>query len=245
MRTKSIFAALIFIAVCACLTFMPQHAFAENTEITPAPQITLALNPQEGEEIGFVYEAFLSPQQEPAEEEDTPALAPKAFLSTKPSLLRDERKSLGHGILRFTKNLSKAYVDVKVEGVDIEDVNMFHIHCGRPDLLGPILIDFANSGDIQANFADGIFSTTETNDKIEEVVAQGEGIVGAYAAGCPIIPGTTDKVKTIAGMQYIAQQGELYFNLHTKGQTFYGDIRGKLHPVEISVSSDDTNFAKL
>ena len=44
--------------------------------------------------------------------------------------------------------------------------------------------------------------------------------------------GLPGKVKTIAGMQHIAEQGELYFNLHTKAQTFYGDIRGKLQRVE-------------
>ncbi|MEL7245445.1 MAG: CHRD domain-containing protein, partial [Cyanobacteria bacterium J06573_2] len=78
---------------------------------------------------------------------------------------------------------------------------------------------------------DGIFEVEIRNEDIEKVINSGHGIVGAYTAGCPIVPGTLDKVKTIAGMQYIAQKGELYFNLHTKAQTFYGDIRGKLHPV--------------
>ncbi len=40
------------------------------------------------------------------------------------------------------------------------------------------------------------------------------------------------KVKTVAGMEHIARRSELYFNLHTKGQTFYGDIRGQIHPVK-------------
>ncbi len=61
-----------------------------------------------------------------------------------------------------------------------------------------------------------------------------EGLIGAYTAGCPIGQGPPDKVKTIAGMQYIAQKGELYFNLHTKGQTFYGEMRGKLNPITFS-----------
>ena len=29
-------------------------------------------------------------------------------------------------------------------------------------------------------------------------------------------------------MEYIARKGDLYFNLHTKGQMFFGDIRGQL-----------------
>ncbi|MEM9926928.1 MAG: CHRD domain-containing protein, partial [Cyanobacteria bacterium P01_D01_bin.50] len=104
-------------------------------------------------------------------------------------------------------------------------------HCGRPDQLGPILIDFANSSNIQKNFADGTFEVELRNEDIEKVSNSGRGIVGAFTAGCPIVPGIPDNVKTIAGMKYIAQKGELYFNLHTKAQTFYGDIRGKLHPV--------------
>ena len=28
----------------------------------------------------------------------------------------------------------------------------------------------------------------------------------------------------------LAEQGELYFNLHTTGQTYFGDIRGQIHP---------------
>ncbi|WP_427160423.1 CHRD domain-containing protein [Aliinostoc sp. HNIBRCY26] len=181
------------------------------------------------EKVGFVYEAFLSPQQEPGEEKDTPSITPKEFRSTAPSLLRNERKSRGHGVVRFTSDLSKAYVDVKVENVNPQDVVMFHIHCGRPDQLGPILVDFALAGNIQENIADGVFSVEINNAHIEKTSKSGHGIVGAFTAGCPIVPGTSDKVKTIAGMEYILQKGELYFNLHTKGQTFYGDIRGQLH----------------
>jgi hypothetical protein len=44
------------------------------------------------------------------------------------------------------------------------------------------------------------------------------------------VPG--DKVHTIAGLATIAAQGELYFNLHTEAQTFYGDMRGQLTEVK-------------
>lgn len=213
----------------------------ETTASTSATTLTqpgsVTLDPGKGQDIGFVYEAFLSPHQEPGEEKDTPVLTPKEFLSTAPSLLRNERTSHGHGRLRFTNDLSKAYVDVKVENVNPEDIVMFHIHCGRPDVLGPILVDFAFSGDIQENFADdAMFSVVLTNENIEKTSASGHGLVAAFTAGCSIIPGLPDDVKTIAGMQYIAQQGELYFNLHTKAQTFYGDIRGRLHPVMDSIN---------
>jgi len=36
---------------------------------------------------------------------------------------------------------------------------------------------------------------------------------------------------TIAGLEYIARQSELYFNLHTAGQVYFGDIRGQFHLV--------------
>jgi hypothetical protein len=215
-------------------------AFTSVRRTAAIQSSSLILDPSKGQETGLIYQAFLSPHQEPGEEKDMPALIPGEFRSTAPSLLRSERSSRGHGVLRFTNDLSKVYVEVQVENVNPEEVVMFHIHCGRPDMLGPILIDFAVSGDIQENLADGIFSVLLTNADIEKTVQAGHGIVGAFTVGCPVVPGLTDKVKTIAGMEYIAQQGELYFNLHTKGQTFFGDIRGQLHPVAESINGNET-----
>jgi len=40
--------------------------------------------------------------------------------------------------------------------------------------------------------------------------------------------------KDSPGLADIAQEGELYFNLHTKGQTYYGDMRGQVYPVGTS-----------
>ncbi|MBW4520597.1 MAG: CHRD domain-containing protein [Scytolyngbya sp. HA4215-MV1] len=236
MRIKYIFIPLGCLLIFAWVTVFAQqerNTFAQNGEKEGAAKQAsrVDLNPHKGQDIGYVYEAFLSPHQEPGEEKDTPALTPKEFRSTAPSLLRSERKSRGHGTLRFTKDLSKAYVDVKVENVDPKEVVMFHIHCGRPDTLGPILVDFAFSGNIQENLADGVYSVELTNTNIENTSKSAHGLVGAYTVGCPIAPGLPDKVKTIAGMEYIAQQGQLYFNLHTKGQTYFGDMRGQIHPV--------------
>ena len=39
------------------------------------------------------------------------------------------------------------------------------------------------------------------------------------------------KVSTVAGMAAIAAEGELYFNLHTYAQTYFGDIRGQVSAV--------------
>lgn len=224
MNTKSL--PIIIVIFTVLLLFI---APGKTLAATQTKSVTLL--PSKGQEIGFVYEAFLNPNQEAAEEEDTPSFAPKEFLSTEPSVPRNQRKSRAHGMLRITNDLSKAYVDVQTENVNLADINMFHIHCGRPGQLGPIIIDFGTSSNIQKNFTDDVFKVEIRNEDIEKVIDSGHGIVGAYTAGCPIVPGTVDKVKTIAGMQHIAQQGELYFNLHTKAQTFYGDIRGKLRPV--------------
>lgn len=196
----------------------------------PSP---LALDPSRGQAIGVIYEAFLSPHQEGGEEEDTPTLTPQQFRSTAPSVPRNERSSRGHGVLAFTNDLSKAFVHVKLEGVNIEDVVMFHIHCGRPGQLGPILVDFALAGNLQEYLADGLLTLEVNNADIVATADHGAGVIGVFTAGCPIVQTIPlDKVKTIAGMELIARQGELYFNLHTKGQTFFGDIRGQLQRIE-------------
>lgn len=240
--------ATLLIAACANQTAAPPAGSAQTpaSAATPhqhtdsiatirpepsTPALVFPLDPAGGQVLGGIYQAFLSPHQEPGEEKDTPAIVPEAFRSTAPSLLRSERRSRGHGVLRFSSDLSRAYVDLKVEGIDPAEIVMFHIHCGRPDQLGPIIVDFAHFNDLQANFSDGLFSAEISNADIEVTSSSGEGIVGAFTAGCPIIPGLPDKAKTIAGMEYIARQGELYFNLHTSGQVYFGDIRGQLAPV--------------
>lgn len=197
---------------------------------------SILLNPTGGLEIAFIYETYLSPHQEGGEEEDTPSYIPDAFKSSEPSIVRNERDSQGHAVLEFTSDLSRAYVYVAIENVNPEDINLFHIHCGRPGQLGPIIIDFGLIGSFTEYFEDGVMALEITNEDIEATVAHGEGLVGAFTAGCPIIPTIpNDKVKTIAGMEYIARQGDLYFNLHTRAQTYFGDMRGQLHLVTTPV----------
>lgn len=200
-------------------------------EVTTASPIELDVN--RGQEIGSIFEAFLSPHQEGGEEEDTPGFTPDVFKSTAPSVPRNERQSRGHGVIAFTNDLSKAYVYLAIEGVNTEDIVMFHLHCGRPGQLGPIIVDFSLMGDLHEYLDDNMLALEVTNDDLMAVVDHGEGLVGALTAGCPIIAANpVDKVTTISGMETIARQGELYFNLHTKGQTFFGDIRGKVQEVK-------------
>jgi hypothetical protein len=150
--------------------------------------------------------------------------------------------------------MSRAYVDVKLTARNIsasDEIVMFHIHCGRPGILGPIIVDFALATDIYTNLVDdGIMSVVLTNKDLTDNIAVGDmdmsgtgmglpdtsGGVGALTRGC-IIPGQLSesqlpvKTNTIAGMAHIAQERELYFNLHTAGQTYYGDMRGQVYPV--------------
>jgi len=227
----------------ACLT-LPLLSAPAVAQVSP--EVAAYLNPSRQYEIGLVFEAFISPHQEGGEEEDAPAGTPEEFLSTAPSRSREERAGdaghRGHGLLRFTRDFSRAYVDVVLEAnyvVDADEVVMFHLHCGRPGILGPIIIDFALVTDIYENFADdGVFSVELTNADLEENNALGdESLTAAFSRGC-IIPSPTleqtpvpVKTNTIAGMARIAQEGDLYFNLHTAGQTYLGDMRGQLYPL--------------
>ena len=112
-----------------------------------------------------------------------------------------------------SKDMSKVYVDVKLEAVNVtasDDIVMFHIHCGRPGILGPIIIDFALAADIHQNLADGVIISVElTNQDLVDNIAVATDAVGAFTRGC-IIPSPNPesivptKTTTIAGMAHIA-----------------------------------------
>jgi hypothetical protein len=205
-----------------------------------------ALDAKKGSDIGQQFEAYPSPWQEADEESATPANTDPAFKSTTPSMTRDERVKDGHrgdGLIRFNKDLSKAYIDIKIElgSIPLKNINMFHLHCGVPGILGPILVDFAlaekSIENVQQDISDdGILSVVITDKDIVQNTKSGAGsVAGAFSRGC-VIPdlslGSSAplKVSTVAGMLALARQGGLYFNLHTTGQTYYGDIRGQLMP---------------
>jgi hypothetical protein len=249
MRRFHILAPVACMALVASCRSQPGSAGAEDASSlslvptaraasTPPP--TAKLDPSRGGEFGLVTEAFLSPHQEGGEESDTPKSTPQQFRSTGDSKSRAEREDAGHrghGQLRFTRDMSRAFVDVKIEGVPLDTINMFHIHCGKPGILGPIIVDFSLATDIQKNFEDGVFSVEITNSDIVETSKHGHGAISEFTMGCVIPSPTLDgfkpaKVSTVAGLARLAEEGELYFNLHTKAQTYYGDMRGQLHELE-------------
>lgn len=237
------------IVVTALATLLNAGAAAAGPPATPAaPQAAAvpvaappapALNPARGRDIGLVTEAFLSPWQESDEEENTPSSTPSQFRSSTPSQSRAAREAAGHrahGQVRFSQDLSRAWVDVRVEGVNPATVNMFHIHCGKPGVLGPILVDFALVTDIKKSLASGVFSVELRDEHLTKTSGHAHGLVDAFTLGCVVGSPSLGsikpvKVSTIAGMAQIAREGELYFNLHTTGQTYFGDIRGQIYPV--------------
>lgn len=123
----------------------------------------IPLNVEAAKEIGFVYQAFPSPQQEGGEEEDAPGIMPEKYLPSAPSTPREERPSIAHSVLEFTNDLSRAYLHVELKNVDPEGIEMFHLHCGRPAELGPIIVDFGLMGDVSEFFEDGKLTIEITN----------------------------------------------------------------------------------
>lgn len=173
------------------------------------------------------YEAFLSPAQEPGEESETPKPLLKSLGATKPSTPRAQRKSRGWGRVRFTRDLSAAFVDVEIKGVDAADILMFHIHCGPPGGLGPIVVDLGKRGDLTQHLAAGKLSLQLGNEDLTFVSMLPKAF--KLPESCPVEPGYPIQVKTLSGLEYLARKGVLYFNLHTKAHTYYGEMRGQLY----------------
>lgn len=194
----------------------------------------IPLNVEAASDIGFVYQAFPSPQQEGGEEDDAPGIMPEKYLPSAPSTLREERPSRAHAVLEFTNDLSRAYLHVELINVDPEGIEMFHLHCGRPAELGPIIVDVGLMGDVSEYFEDGMLTIEITNADIEAVIESAEGLLGIFSFGCPLHPINPEvHIVTIGGMEEVARKGELYFNLHTASHTFFGEIRGAFYPVDM------------
>lgn len=205
-------------------------ATTETTTPTPVtdPGQQGGLTPADGATEFFVYEGFLSPMQEGGEESEAPKGA-KDLASTAPSTERAKRGSRGYGQLRIAKDLSTAFIDVQMEGVRSEDIVMFHIHCGPPGVLGPVLVDIGEAANLETAFADGHEVIEIVNDDIDVAGHPMPGLKPHLPEGCPVDKGFLTGVKTIGGLEFLARQGVLYFNLHTKAHTYYGEMRGQIY----------------
>lgn len=193
-------------------------------------------DPARGATTFIVYEAYLSPAQEPAEESEVPRALQGSLKSTAPSTPREQRQSRGHGQLRFARDLGKAYVDVQIAGVNPADIVMFHIHCGPPGFLGPIVVDLAGHEGVDKKFAGNQFTAEITNKNLTFVKQLPRGIKFKLPESCPVDVGFPAQVSTIAGLEYLARKGVLYFNLHTKAHTFFGEMRGQIYAAPDSAS---------
>ena len=200
----------------------------ESPSSIPPP----ALDASRGREVGLVTESYLSPHQEGDEEEATPSTTPTQFRSTTPSQSRAAREAAGHrghGQLRFSRDFSRAWVDVRIEGINPATVNMFHIHCGPPGMLGPILVDLGTFGDLKKAFVNNKLTIEIANKDVKFASMYPKAL--KLPESCPAELGIAGvQVKTIAGMEALARKGALYFNLHTKAHTFYGEMRGQVYP---------------
>jgi hypothetical protein len=195
---------------------------------TPSAPITEGSpTPADGATTFFVYDAFLSPLQEGGEESERPK-ALRGLASTEPSVERAKRGSRGYGQVRFARDLSKAIVELQIEGVRSEDIVMFHIHCGPPGVLGPIIVDFGEVADLAEAFADGQHVLEIRNENVK-VAESPKTLKPHLPEGCPIDKGLPTQAKTIGGLEHLARKGVLYFNLHTKAHTYYGEMRGQLY----------------
>lgn len=176
-----------------------------------------------------VYEAYMSPAQEPGEESEIPKVLEKSLGATAPSVPRENRQSRGYGQIRFARDLTKAYVDVEIKGVNPADILMFHIHCGPPGVLGPIIVDFGESESPAKKLVNGKFSMELTNKNVVFVKDMPKGLKPRLPEGCPAELGFLTQTKTLAGLEHLARKGVLYFNLHTKAHTYYGEMRGQIY----------------
>ncbi len=187
-------------------------------------------DPALGATTYVTYESFLSPAQEPGEESEVPKPLEKSLGATKPSTPRAQRTSRGWGRVRFTRDFTAAFVDVEIKNVDPNDILMFHIHCGPPGGLGPVLVDLGKFGPLPQKLAAGKLSAKLANSDLTFVSMAPKGF--KLPESCPVEIGFPTQTKTLVGMEYLARRGLLYFNLHTKAHTYYGEVRGQLYPVK-------------
>ncbi|MEW6271182.1 MAG: CHRD domain-containing protein [Thermodesulfobacteriota bacterium] len=162
---------------------------------------------------GTTYQAFPSPAQEPGPPSGSNVSA-RATLS-------------------FDSYLTRARLDFRLLNLDPALITGFHIHCGLPGQLGPMIVDFGRYGDFTETFRNGRFSVDVTNDDIVVASWPPSGSLPEGCASNVIQPGQSN---TLAGLEALARQGQLYFNLHTgSGQDetyFFGLIRGQVYPSE-------------
>ena len=151
-----------------------------------------------GEKSSTKYEAFLTPQQEPGE-----------------AIVSDAK---GYGSLSFPKNLSSLKVDVQISGVDVSEITAFHIHCGPPGILGPIVVDFGQFGTFDQTIVDGKFSASISNENItfidsppdltsSAIQSPAQGLTSQTSQAIEQLPDNTDRKSAHLGVIHNHDEG--------------------------------------
>jgi hypothetical protein len=160
---------------------------------------------------GTQYQAFASPQQESG---------PASGSTTR-----------GQATITFDPYLTTAKVEFRLANLDPADISAFHIHCGVPGQLGPIIVDFGQFGTFTEIFKDGRMRVTLRNDNLTVATWPPTGSLPEGCATSVFGPGQSN---TIAGLEALSRAGLLYFNLHTGSGMddtyFFGLIRGQIYP---------------
>ena len=81
------------------------------------------------------------------------------------------------------------------------------------------------------SFANGKFSVELSNKDIV-FIKDMHGLKPAPPEGCPAELGFPTQARTIGALDYLARKGVLYFNLHTRAHTYYGEMRGHIYPAQ-------------
>ena len=108
---------------------------------------------------------------------------------------------------------------------------------GRLRVLPPTRGGSGSSGAVGVGLDEGLVLGERTTELVLDRLDERDVALvepAPRAAGPWTVLRLATPTLTVAGMARIVQEGELYFNLHTTSQTYFGDIRGQIHAAEKS-----------
>lgn len=188
--------------------------------------------------VSLMFEGLPASVHAQAQAQPTPTAGPPTSYIGYPSSAQEPNNAAGTtasaiGIIQFDPYLTQAQITFYLTGLDPSQITAFHLHCGLPSQLGPLVVNFNIFGDFTQTFNNGVFAVTLNDGDIEEQVWPiNKNKLPKACLANSIGPAPTT---TIAGLDALAREGQLYFNVHTgsgKDPTFvYGLIRGQIYPV--------------
>jgi len=202
-------AALLICAALICFS----SARAQDDIDNEADATSSAGVPTGGPKTRF--KGFPSPQQEPGPSSGTTASAKATIV--------------------FDAYLTQAQITFDLTNLNPSQISAFHLHCGLPGQLGPLVINFGNFGAFTSTFKKigpntYRFQQTVTDSDIDEQnFPPAPGPVPA-CAGNNIGPAPAT---SIASLESLGRVGQLYFNVHTGSGTdptfVFALIRGQMY----------------